>query len=108
MDEDDVEDIEEDIKNARAAWEKVFGKDTMDYKMKAISGAQEIQDGEADDEKLEQLLEAIGTTYSAEDHGKALRNVGKKCPKGSDVLEKGAFVDWYIRYVYANEGSEDE
>jgi hypothetical protein len=94
LDEDEAEDVQSEIDNAREAWSAVVtgGSDTT-----TVAASECGEDGIFD-----RLMTRLGTTFSAEEHGEQLTAV-----LDSDrQLSVFAFADWYIRWLYKSDGSD--
>ncbi|CAN0082003.1 unnamed protein product, partial [Hapterophycus canaliculatus] len=59
--------------------------------------------GWVDEGQFEALMEAVGTTYSVEDHKPKLLSI---CKGGR--LEREAFLAWYMEWLFGDEDSSDE
>jgi hypothetical protein len=103
----DVEDVMESLTEASNAWNKVVSDSKKDNRIKR--SMTEMKDGEDDDEVLENLVQTLGGTYSAEEHGRRLRELGETDSKnGSVLLKKDIFEEWYIEYLYGEQESDVE
>jgi hypothetical protein len=110
-DEDDSADegdmcgeVEEEINLAGSAWQTVVGSGAM-----WVSVARDVSAGS---NVLDSLVEGLGTTYSDEEHGSALRllstsDVGRDA-SSSSRLSKAAFVDWYVFGGGSSESGEGD
>ncbi|CAM5999129.1 unnamed protein product, partial [Sphagnum balticum] len=108
------EDVEVEIESAREAWRRVVGEGKEEIWV--AEKEKEKEDEDETDGILCRLVEGLGTTYSEEDHGDALR---EKATKGKDVivdaeeksmgwkLREREFVEWYLEYLFG-ERSDDE
>jgi hypothetical protein len=47
---------------------------------------------------------ALGATYGPESHGVELR----ECAGSGKKLDESAFVDWYVRMIFATDEDEDD
>ena len=117
---DDEADIEDEIKVALEAWTQAAGDaasvdvseiaDALTRAEQEASWTDSAGDDEdlyasldADESMLSRLVEALGTTYSAGEHGKHLVDAAR-----DGQLHREAFVRWYIFYVFDGEEEEEE
>lgn len=49
------------------------------------------------------MFSKIGTTYSAETHGEELKKF-----LIDDLITKESFIDWYLRWIFENEGGDED
>lgn len=94
LDEDMVEDVQQEIDDATAAWKDVVGEDKDDCLIE-----------KHDDLIFSSLLGKFGSIYSEEDHGSGL-----KClvDAESSCLSKSKFIDWYLKWIFHSDGDEDQ
>ena len=95
LDIDDEEDVKDAILEADKAWHDVMGTiNELDMSSKDSCG---------DDGPICKMMEALGTTYSTEDHGDALYELSRSSAK----LRKSMFIDWYVRYMFHDDDDID-
>jgi len=121
LEEDEEEEVADELQNARRIWEKVVGSSTKAYEISvaaAVSGEAQVDGGDDEDVVLSELMTQLGTTYSEEEHGAALRKIAT--PSSSNGNSKGsssaaaatvslsmeAFSDWYVRWLYGSSDSD--
>jgi hypothetical protein len=102
FDAEDEEEVQADLDSAREAWVRVLGSATTQYDIPVRQKGAVDGEGE-DDAVLSQLMTVLGTTYSGEEHGVALEKVA-----GGSALSLEAFTDWYVRWLYQNEDSDED
>eukprot|EP01034_Spumella_vulgaris_P004239 gene4239-5408_t len=93
LDEDEAEDVQTEMDNARQAWTAVVGK--SDSTMVASSECGE-------DGVFDRLMTRLGTTFSAEEHGEQLTALRS----ADGTMASDVFVDWYVRWLYKSDGSD--
>ena len=115
---DDEADIEDEIKVALEAWTQAAG-DVASVDVTEVAAALTRAEREAslaagdqdedmyallnaEDSVLSRLVEALGTTYSAGEHGKRLVEAAR-----DGQLHREAFVRWYLSYVFVGDGDEE-
>ena len=120
LSDDDEADIEDEIKVALEAWTQAAGdvvsvdiSEVADALTCAEQAAGAISTGDeeedlyasldAEESVLSRLVEALGTTYSAGEHGKRLVEAAR-----DGQLHREAFVRWYLSYVFVSDGDVDE
>ena len=95
LDADEEEDVKDAILEADNAWQDVMGTvNEVDMSSKDNCG---------DDGPICKIMEALGTTYSTEDHEDALYEISRSSAK----LRKSMFIDWYVRYMFHDEDIDD-
>jgi Ca2+-binding EF-hand superfamily protein len=87
-DEADAEEIAEEMENAENAFDEIDA-----------SG-----EGSIDASNFGEVLDAMGTTYCDEDYGK----FRDKLAQGGGKIKRGAFVAWYVAWIFAEEEDDDE
>jgi hypothetical protein len=78
MEEDELEEVQGEMDNAKTAWVKVLSSATKQYIAAPID--KQDEDEEEDDKTLSQLMPLLGTTYSEEEHDAALKKVARREP----------------------------
>ena len=143
LDDDVEEDIQQEMEIAKVAWSGIVsaanGNMTVEGALILEERMSTVTDGsvnananatvnddddddndDIDDDVLCQLVTALGTTYSEEEHGVTLRrlacvvngsDISNKCSMGNvrdrRELTKEAFIGWYIRLLF-DDNNEDE
>ena len=142
LDDDVEEDIQQEMEIAKVAWSGIVsaangnmtveGALILEERMSTVTDGSvnatvnatvnddDDDDNDIDDDVLCQLVTALGTTYSEEEHGVTLRrlacvvngsDISNKCSMGNvrdrRELTKEAFIGWYIRLLF-DDNNEDE
>ena len=130
------EEVQQELDNALCVWTEVLGGAEVPYSVPTLSELQQRhqeaqekrkrekaaaakgkdeEEGrgrgrrEAEDEVFSALMTKLGTTYSEQEHGGALRKVAVAEATGPvKVLSRAAFTDWYVRWLFRNDDDDDD
>jgi hypothetical protein len=100
---DQEEDVSDEMQAAQDAWSRVMGSSdapALDVSMPAGSGEGTEEEEESE---LSRLVTALGTKFCPETHGVEL---WERAGSGKQ-LDESAFVDWYVRIIFANDKDDD-
>jgi hypothetical protein len=79
------------------------GASALDVSMPAWS---EEDTEEEEESELSWLVTALGTTYCPETHGVECQR--RERAGSGKQLDESAFVDWYVRMIFATDEDEDD
>jgi hypothetical protein len=108
LDEDMTEEVEEEMMTADKAW-CACSSDSDILVLHGVS-SDNVGEHKHEDENenvLEKLVTKLGTTYDDEEHGIALRHLAVLAGDNKRELHKEAFVGWYMRLLFEDDGEED-
>ena len=92
LDTEEREEREEERESAIEAFDSILTKESST-----------TDDGKISKDAFPDLMEAMGTTYCDEDHGRFV----KKIADSGGRIEKGAFASWYVDWVFGGDDESD-
>ncbi len=90
--------VEDELAAAQQAWQLTIGEASA-YRLSGLDAAPGRQS------ITSQLMSCFQSSYSDEKHGTELRRIAMQ---SGEVLHRGQFVDWYVRWLYGNDISTED